>query len=277
MRLGGPIFGSYSEPSEWINLLRNYGYRAAYCPVDNSASDDIVRAYKEMASESDIVIAEVGAWSNPLSPNEEIRRSAIEFCKRQLDLADRIGALCCVNIAGSRGEKWDGPCEDDLKEETFQMIVETVREIIDGVKPIRAFYTLETMPWMFPDSPDSYLRLIKAIDRKQFAVHLDIVNMINSPRRYFFNSEFIKECLEKLGPYIKSCHIKDVILKQSFIVHIEEVRPGLGKIDYRTLLRELKKLSVDIPLMLEHLQSEEEYQKAGEYLRSIGKEVGVFL
>ncbi|MBC7330603.1 sugar phosphate isomerase/epimerase [bacterium] len=277
MRLGGPVFGDYSEPEEWINLLRKYGYRAGYCPVDSSANDEVVRAYEEIARKSDIVIAEVGAWSNPLSSNEEERRSAIEFCKRQLDLADRIGALCCVNIAGSRGRKWDGPCEDDFKGETFQMIVDTIREIIDDVKPIRAFYTLETMPWMYPDSPDEYIRLLKAIDRKQFAVHLDIVNMINSPRRYFFNSDFIKECVEKLGPYIKSCHIKDVILKESFLVHLEEVRPGLGKLDYRTLLWELNKLPQDVPIMLEHLSSEEEYIIAGEYVREIAREVNVAL
>jgi sugar phosphate isomerase/epimerase len=277
VRLGGPVFGDYSKPEEWVSFLRKYGYRASYCPVDSSASDEVVREYEEIAAKSDIIIAEVGAWSNPLSPNEEERRSAIEFCKRQLHLADRIGALCCVNIAGSRGKKWDGPCEEDLKEETFQMIVDTVREIIEDVKPIRAFYTLETMPWMYPDSPDEYIRLIKAIDRKQFAVHLDIVNMINNPRRYFFNSDFIKECVEKLGPYIKSCHIKDVILKENFLVHLEEVRPGLGKLDYRTLLRELSKLPQDVPLMLEHLSSEEEYIKAGEYVRKIAREVNVSL
>ncbi|MBC7326741.1 sugar phosphate isomerase/epimerase [bacterium] len=277
MRLGGPVFGTYKEPEEWLSLLEKYGYSAAYCPIDSSAGEEIIKAYEEAGRKRDIVIAEVGAWSNPLSPDEETRRSAIELCKRQLYLADKIGAQCCVNIAGSRGEKWDGPCEKDLTEETFEMIVETVRAIIDDVKPTRTFYTLETMPWMFPDSPDSYLRLLKAIDRKQFAVHLDIVNMINSPRRYFHNAEFIKECVEKLGPYIKSCHAKDVLMSEEFIVHIKEVRPGLGKLDYKTLLRELERVSPDIPLMMEHLTSEEEYLLAGAYIRQIAKEAGVLI
>ena len=73
-------------------------------------------------------------------------------------MADEIGARCCVNIAGSRGAKWDGPHPADLTPETFDLIVQSVREIIDAVKPTRAFYTLETMPWMYPDSADSYLR-----------------------------------------------------------------------------------------------------------------------
>jgi hypothetical protein len=31
------------------------------------------------------------------------------------------------------------------------MVVAVVRDIMDAVKPTRAFYTLETMPWMYPD------------------------------------------------------------------------------------------------------------------------------
>ena len=53
------------------------------------------------------VVAEVGAWSNPLSPDETTRTAAVELCKRRLALADRVGARCCVNIAGSRSENWD--------------------------------------------------------------------------------------------------------------------------------------------------------------------------
>lgn len=275
MRLGGPLFEEHKTPEEWVALVKKAGYSATYCPVDASADEEVIRAYAESARRADIVIAEVGAWSNPLSPDEEERKKALELCKRQLDLADRIGARCCVNIAGSRGRKWDGPSPLDLTEETFEMIVYAVREIIDDVKPTRTFYTLETMPWMFPDSPDNYLRLIKAIDRERFAVHFDIVNLISSPQRYFHNSAFIKECVEKLGPYIKSCHAKDVILRENFLVHLDEVRPGLGGLDYSTLLKELDRLSSDLPIMLEHLPSEEEYRLARDYILSVAQKNGI--
>ena len=105
------------------------------------------------------MIAEVGCWSNPISPDEPTRRAALELCKARLELADRVGARCCVNLAGSRGETWDGPHPDNLSPATFALVVDTVREIIDAVQPRRTFYTLEPMPWSFPDSPDSYLEL----------------------------------------------------------------------------------------------------------------------
>lgn len=277
MRFGGPVYGDSSTPEQWVALLKQQGYNAAYCPVDQKADAATVQAYAKAAAEADILIAEVGAWSNPLSPDAETRKKAVEHCQKQLALAEQIGAGCCVNIAGSCGEPWDGPHPDNLTEATFDVIVETVRTIIDAVKPTRTFYTLEPMPWMYPDSPQNYLRLIEAIDRPQFGAHLDPVNMICSPQRYFGNTAFLKECFALLGPHIKSCHAKDILLSTKLTTHLDEVRPGLGILDYGIFLKELQQLNPEIPMMLEHLPSAEEYTLAAEYVRGIGQKVGVAL
>jgi sugar phosphate isomerase/epimerase len=277
MRLGGPVLTKADSPESWIAAVKAEGYGAAYCPLKPETDSDTIKAYEKAAAEADIVIAEVGAWSNPLNPDADIASEAIEKCKASLELADKIGARCCVNIAGSRGEKWDGPHPADLTEETFEMIVAVVRDIIDTVNPVRTFYTLETMPWMYPDSVDSYLRLIKAIDRKAFAVHLDPVNLVCSPQIYFNTDRLLKECFSVLGSHIKSCHAKDILLQENLTVHLDEVRPGLGNLDYRVLVRELNKLDPDIPLMLEHLPDDAEYRKAAAYIRDVAGEEGIAL
>ena len=275
MRLGGPIFGEVSNPDSWAEAVKNHGYSAAFCPVSIDSDESTIDAYIEAAKKADIVIAEVGAWSNPISIDDAEREAALERCRTQLALADRVGANCCVNISGSRGPKWDGPHPDNLIDDTFDLIVESVRSIIDDVKPTQTFYTLETMPWAYPDGPDSYLRLIKAIDRVQFAVHLDPVNIINSPERYFCSGDLIRDCFAKLGTYMKSCHAKDITLANNLTVHLDETRPGLGRLDYATYLRELDRLDPDIPLMLEHLPSAEEYALGAEHIRSVAEEVGI--
>lgn len=274
IRLGGPTFEKYEDPDGWVRVLKKLGYRAAYCPVGAKAGDDVVNAYARAAKEANIIIAEVGAWSNPISHYEKTRRDAREKCRSQLALADRIGARCCVNISGSRDDRWDGPSPKNLTEETFEMIVETTRAIIDDVKPSRTYFTLEAMPWAYPDSPDSYVRLLEAIDRKRFAVHLDPVNLVCSPQRYFSNGKLIRECFEKLGPYIKSCHAKDILLQQKLTTHLDEIRPGLGGLDYATFLKELSKRP-DVPLMLEHLPNAEEYRLAAEHIRGVAKKVRI--
>ncbi len=269
MRLGGPIFDAAGDPAAWAQAVRAAGYRAAYCPLKPDADDATVRAYADAAARADIVVAEVGAWSNPLSPDAATRQAAIAHCQASLHLADRIGARCCVNITGSRGPKWDGPDPRDLTDETFYMIVQTVRDIIDTVQPTRTYYTLETMPWAYPDSADSYLSLLAAIDRPACAVHLDPVNLVCSPQRYFGNAALLRECFEKLGPHIRSCHAKDILLAPELTVHLSEVRAGLGALDYAVFLAELARLDPDTPLMLEHLTAEEDYRLAAEHIRSV--------
>ena len=277
MRLGGPIFANCPDPETWAQAVRQAGYRAAYCPLVPSADDNTVRTYAAAAAAADIVIGEVGAWSNPLSPDPATRKEALGKCIAGLALAERIGARCCVNIAGSRGTKWDGPCPLDLAPDTFDLIVEMVRTIIDAVQPRRSFYTLETMPWMLPDSAASYLRLLKAIDRQAFAVHLDPVNLVNCPALAFDTAALLRECFATLGPHIRSCHAKDIRLDTKLTVHLDEVRPGLGTLDYAVYLRELSRLDPDVPLLLEHLPNQAEFTLAADHIRALAAREGLRL
>jgi sugar phosphate isomerase/epimerase len=274
MRLGGPLFESVGSPDEWVAAVRRAGYGASICPVGSGASASEIAAYRDAAQRADILISEVGAWSNPIDSDSDRRSKAILHCQRHLALADEIGALCCVNIAGSRGPVWDGPDPANDSAETFDFIVESVRSIIDAVKPKRTVYALETMPWIAPDSPDSYLALLKAIDRKAFGVHLDPVNMINCPSRMYHTGDFLRECFAKLGPHIVACHAKDIRFSQHLTLHLDECCPGDGVLDYRAYLQQLSSLPGDVPLMLEHMTTAEQYGNGAGYIRRIASEIG---
>ncbi|WP_027092229.1 sugar phosphate isomerase/epimerase family protein [Cohnella thermotolerans] len=276
MRLGGQVFVDQMNPDCWAEAMRQAGFRAAPCPV---GGDDVAEAeaYAKAARRHDILIAEVGAWSNPISRDEDVRRKAIAYCIRRLELAERLGAGCCVNIAGSRGEQWDGPDPDNFSDDTFELIVETTRAIIDAVKPERTVFALEMMPWIFPDSADSYLELIRAIDRPGFGVHFDPVNIVSSPRVYYRTGEMIRDFFKKLGPHIRNCHAKDIALRGKLTVHLDEVVPGQGILDYRTFLTELNKLHPDTALIIEHLSTNEEYRQAADYIRRTAAELNISL
>ncbi|WP_198675215.1 sugar phosphate isomerase/epimerase family protein [Pleomorphovibrio marinus] len=276
VRLGGPIFRKYESPEEWVEAVKQKNFRTAYCPVKVGASGEEIRKYEEAAKKADILIAEVGIWKNMLSVRDQEAKEAYDLSVDSLALADEIGANCCVNISGSKNpEHWAGPHEDNLTKETFEEIVELSKKLLKEVNPKRTFFVLEPMPWAYPDSPDSYLDLIKAIDHPQFGVHFDPVNILSSPQLLYNNGAFIKECFKKLAPHIKSCHAKDiVILSGTDLPKFEEIRPGLGLLDYQVFLKELSKLE-DIPLLMEHLSGEEEYDKASGYIRSEANKAGV--
>ncbi len=277
MRLGGPIFVRSTDPAALAQAHLDLGYRAAYAPSDLTVKDTdrIAATAKEFASR-DVVIAEVGAWKNMLDPDTEKRSQNIAYVTDRLALAELLGARNCVDIAGSFNPAvWFGQDPKNLSKSFFDATVENCRKVIDGVNPKRARFTIEMMPWSLPSTPDEYLALIKAVDRKAFGVHLDVCNTMSSPSRLYNNAAVIHECFAKLGQWIVSCHAKDLQWGPGYQVNIQEVIPGTGLIDYKTYLRELSQLPVDAPLMLEHLKNEAEYKQGREFIQGVARGSGL--
>jgi hypothetical protein len=52
----------------------------------------------------------------------------------------------------------------------------------------------------------------------------------------------------------------------------DEVRPGLGAMDYRVFLTELRNFP-EVPLMMEHLQTAEEYEAGAMFIRKVAGEI----
>jgi len=276
VRLGGPIFKKSDDPRELAREHRRLGYSAAYCPdskvEDTARNAEIVKAF----AAEDVVIAEVGAWKNMMDPDAAKRRENREYVSLRMALAEAVGARCCVDIAGSYNPtSWYGPHPKNLSQEFFDATVENCRNVIDAVKPKRSRFTIEMMGWSVPDGPESYLKLIRAVDRSAFGVHMDVCNGVNSPTRFYRNAEFIGECFRTLGKWIASCHAKDLEWKVELNVHFQEVIPGRGSLDYAAYLKELSKLAVDAPLMLEHLKTAEEYDEGRKYIQKVAADTGV--
>lgn len=268
MRFGGPVLKPYSNPEEWVNNMKELEYTACIFPLDYTNPTSKIDDYVTAAKAADIMIAEVGVWNNPISTDKKQKKEALQCSKDQLALADYIGAACCVNIAGSKGEQWDGPHKDNYT--CLDEIAESIREIIDAVKPVNTYYTLETMPWVYPYDADSYVKLIGAVDRERFGAHLDVINIIKSPYEYYHNADITRECFDKLGRHIKSCHAKDIILSGKLTVHLDESAPGKGEYDFTVLIDCLRKMD-DVPMIMEHMKDPQEVEEAGAYLKGLFK------
>ncbi len=276
MRFGAPLFDRWTDPQGWVDALRRRGYDAAYCPVGLDASDAQIEDYHHAAAENDIIIAEVGAWlNNPLHPDPAVAEQGYRGLVQAMLLAEKIGAGCCVNVCGSRGEVWDGPHPLNLTQETFDRIVAYVHRLLDEVRPRRTAFSLEMMPWMFPTTAQENLDLIDAVGRPGFVAHVDLVNITCSPRLYYESGRMIAEAFATLGSRIKSVHAKDIVLREQLTTHLDEVRPGLGGFDYRALLTAVQATDPGIPVMLEHLSSQQDYDLAAEYVRGVAAELGL--
>lgn len=286
VRLGGPL--AYDgDPEAYARAHVEFGYRAAYMPnVSLESREEIAALVRAMAA-ADVAIAEAGAWRNLIAHDEAIRRANLDFAVHQLALADEMGARCCVAYHGTAGHAADawqlsdnydyGPHPDNQSEAGFQRAVDTVRYVIDMVKPKQTKFSLEMVPWLVTDTPQNYLKLLKAIDRPQFGAHVDAVNLVISPRHYFNTGAMIRECFEVLGPWIVSCHAKDIVMKGgpgNISFHMDEVVPGEGNLDYAAYLIEIARLGRDVPLMLEHFD-QAGYRRGLAHIKGVAARVSV--
>lgn len=274
LRLGGIYFGQSKDPEALVAYHLQHGLAAAYDPEveDRVQMEEIKAAF----GENDIVIAETGAFSINILETDPVllERNIAQICRR-LERAEWIGSLCCVGHGGTVSSGRFGVSNpENLTQESFDKIVRVVQRIIDAVKPQHTKFCLETESRFLPDSPDIYLQLIQAVDRPAFAAHLDPVNMTSSPRRYYFSGDFIRDCFAKLGPYITSCHAKDIQMMRNLQVRFEETFAGNGGLDYGAYISELARIENDAPLMHEH-SPERQQNWALDYLHEQAAQVGV--
>ena len=76
-----------------------------------------------------------------------------------------------------------------------------------------------------------------------------------------------EEWADLLGSRIRSCHIKDVHLKEEFTLQLEECPPGEGEFPLRYYAKRINSLDKDMPVILEHLDTDAQYQHYFSYLK----------
>lgn len=276
MRLGISHVLPHETAQQWAENQRALGLAAAVFPVEYTAKDSVIADYAQACRDRDIWIAEVGAWSNPVSEIAHQREAAMQKCIGQLRLADELGARCCVNIAGAfGGGRWDGFHRANYTQEAWDATVRSIRAIIDAVRPKRTVYCMEAMQWMIPDSPQQYLKLMQDVDREAFQVHIDVTNWIYTPQKYLYNHEFIDEIFDLLGNGVRSCHLKDSHMGQEMTSLLQEVPVGLGELDIVHYIRRAEALSEDMPMIIEHLSGDQAYLEAVQRVRGIAADAGV--
>lgn len=122
------------------------------------------------------------------------------------------------------------------------------------------------------------MQLIRAVDRGGLGVHLDPANLVTHPRVYYDTAGMIDHCFDLLGEHILSCHAKDVHWTLDCrTIAVEEVVPGRGILDYATFLRRADQVSPDLPLIIEHVETDANFDEAASYIRRVASDVGVCL
>jgi len=283
VRFGAPIFTGQTNASEidpdlLVAKHKEKGYTAAYAPLIDPKDSALIKKARLAFENADIVLAEVGYWKNLMDLDDTLRKKHRAEMLDAFYLAEELGARCVVNISGvcCNGNEDFRFTEESFSDDAFDAAVDMARYFIDTVKPKTAYFTYEIFPFNVVDSVESMQKLVKAVDRDMFGIHFDLCNLINSPRSYFGYKSIIEDTVKYLGDKIVAAHVKDIkITAPSMSVILEEVQPGQGIIDFGTFFSAIDKLPQAVPMMVEHLSTEQEYDDAAAHIRSEVKKAGI--
>ena len=207
VRLGSPLPQTWDSPDGWIALLRERGFRAAYWPLADDADRGRASTRTRPRRRRRTSDRRDRRLEQPAQPRRRRRappRSSAASAR--LALADRVGrALLREPRRLASPTSGTARIPDNLSRDTFALIVDSVREIVDAVEPRRTYYTLEPMPWTCcPTRPTATSSCWRRSTGERFAVHLDPINMINTPAKFYDNAGFLRECFAKLGPHVSA-------------------------------------------------------------------------
>jgi len=261
-------------PEETVRRIRDAGYTAVNTQPSQWSDAELVEMRK-LLKQYDVTVFEVGAYDNLIHPDTAKRRDILKKIVTKFEDAEKIGGAMVATVSGSCDPVYlINPHPDNWTPETWKLLVASVNQILNDTAGMQVTLGMEAQITTNLDGPKAHRRLIDDVGDDRCRVNLDPTNMV-SLATYFHTTDLLNECFDLLGESIMGCHAKDTfILPDKQTIHVQEVCPGKGVMDYETYLVRMSRLKWPRAIFPEHIEPEE-YPEADAYIKRIAGKVGV--
>ena len=274
------------SPDEMIKRKRDAGFTAikgARHPGGNvgepwhslslAERGEIIEACRKY----DVIIYEVGGYTNLVTPDTGRLQKNLSGLAHCIEVAESVNCGMVGTVAGSRDpDNLINVHPDNWTADTWKLLVKSLKQVLNDTAGMKAVIGMEAQITSIIDGPVAHKNLMEDVGGDRLKVNFDPVNMMNLAR-YYHTTEFLNECFDLLGEDIVGCHAKDTFIwPDQQTVHVQEVCPGKGVMDYETYLVRMSRLSWPRALEPEHI-ADEEYPEAKTYIEKIAAKTGVKL
>ena len=262
------------EPEETVRRIRESGYTSVNTQPSQWNDHELVEI-RAALKKYDVTVFEVGAYSNIMHPDKKRRQEINANIVRKFEDAENIGGTMVATVSGSCDPKYlINPHPENWTEESWKVLVASVRQILRDTAGMTVTLGMEAQVTTNIDSPKAHRRLIDDVGDDRCCVNLDPTNMV-SLATYFHTTELLDECFDLLGETIMGCHAKDTyIIPNQQTVHVQEVCPGKGIMDYETFIARMSRMKWPRALFPEHIEKEE-FPLADAYIKKTAAKIGV--
>lgn len=216
---------------------------------------------------SNIQIAVLGCYINPIHPEPQSRRNSLGRFKEHLRYARDFGCSIVGTETGSLNPDCSFHPGNDSPE-TFQQITQSIAELVAEAENFGVMVGVEAVTSHTISNTVKMRALIDSIQSNNLQVIFDPVNLLD-PTNYQDQDGIIQSAFDLFGERIVLLHAKDFIIENG---QKKMVLPGKGLLHYDSLLKLLKTYKPYVNITLEDNRPETMAQSA-EYLKTVYQNV----
>ena len=284
MRLGivGMLPADFREHTpDHFQAIRDLGFTGAcfHFPADlaGEATPEEIDRCKALFAAERIELVQLGAGYREclFDPDPDARQAAVRKITGVVKIAAQLGAAVCLIRPGSLNPagSWT-PHRDNLRPESMERLILTLKEIVPVLEAEGVTAVMETHAISILDSPETCRSVVEALNSPRLRLVMDAVNHFESFRHVYASTDRLNHIFDVMGDLAPVCHIKDITVGNSLVIHLDETVPGEGELDVPLLLRRFHEAHPDGYGLIEHLGLDR-IPQATENVRRIAGEAGV--
>jgi sugar phosphate isomerase/epimerase len=275
----------FSERDEWRSIdakacgrVRAAGFRGAQIYIRRpleAQMEDVARVRRAF-EDSDLEVAQLnGAYETLCNPDDARRAHGIAGVKAMCRIAGVLGAKTIYVRPGGLNAKgpWY-PHPENHSAATFNRIVDSLRQVAPTAQTEAVTLAVEGHVLSALDTPARVLELIDAVGSPALKFNVDPVNFIGAVRDVYDTPHVLNELFDYLGTHTVVAHAKDCKLADLGVVHIDEVRPGAGTLDYALFMQRFQHVAPDGYLVLEHMHDEQVFE-ARDFIVTLARQLSL--
>lgn len=252
---------------------------ASHAPVDalahtTSAQIAKVRSAVEAAG-MDFVQFGLGYGQCLFDPDASVTGPLLDKIGRGISVSAELQAHYCLLRTGSlntRGSYSASP--DNHRPECRERLVASLRAIADKAEATDVVMVIETHLLTIMDSPETNASILADVGSDHIRVVMDCCNHFQAVHQVYDSRSRLDHIFQHMGPITGCGHLKDAVVRDGFVSHIDEEVPGEGDLDLGYLLQKWQALDPEAYMLLEHLPNEK-YPLAAKNAHRIAAEAGV--
>ncbi len=262
MRLGvanGPLpMSSDGVTPALAAQLRAFGIRAVATHLGDTEVllSGGARRVRAILDHEGIVVAQATGYApNLVDAEPAIRRDAIARVRRGLAIAQDLGAVMVNTGVGSHHPTFAyGPHPENHSARSIDTLIANLQELCPEAHDRGLLLSLEPHLLTTLSDPDTIRGIAEGVGHPALRINFDPVNLIGTLRDVYDTATALGRIQAIIGPYLgPSAHVKDIRPAPALVLHLDEVPPGEGHLDWDAYFRVCAALGDGAALIVEHL------------------------